>query len=91
MMSLGETGVVAHYSVERGAGNADRSRVDEARDLVRGWKPLQHFQTPPDKISAEQEAEPYFYQLDDQFVFAHLNPIRHLPPREIPDCLVFLL
>jgi hypothetical protein len=48
---------------------------------------LQHFQTPPDKISAEQEAKPYFYQLDDQFVFAHRKSTRRSPPREISDCL----
>jgi hypothetical protein len=41
---------------------------------MRRRKPVQHFEAPPEKISGDQDAERYLYQLDDQFVFAHRNP-----------------
>ena len=42
------------------------------RVLVGGRKSLQHFETPPEEVSGDQNAERYLHQLDDKFVFAHL-------------------
>src|SRR6267378_2224896 len=48
--------------------------------LVRGWKPFQHFQTPPEKVASDQNAERHFRQLDDQLIFAHRKPTSRSPP-----------
>jgi tryptophanyl-tRNA synthetase len=43
---------------------------------MRGREPVQYFQAPPEKVSADQYAERHLHQLNDQFVFAHRRPIR---------------
>jgi hypothetical protein len=40
--------------------------------LVGGRKSFQYFETPPEKVSGDQNAERYLHELDDKFVFAHL-------------------
>jgi hypothetical protein len=39
--------------------------------LVKGRKPVQHFQTPPEKVAGDENAERHFHQLNDQLVLAH--------------------
>jgi len=56
--------------------------VLSVRVLMRRRQPFQHFQTPPQKVSGDQNAERHFHQLDDQFVFAHLIPRAVGPPHD---------
>ena len=39
--------------------------------LMNGRKPLEHFETPPQEVAPDQNAENDLHQLNDKFVFAH--------------------
>jgi hypothetical protein len=58
---------LARYLTAVGSGTL----MSRLPGLVKGRKPFQHFQTPPEKVAADQNTERHFHQLNDQFVLAH--------------------
>src|ERR1035437_9718806 len=67
---------------------ADIASMGILPSLVRGRKPFQHFQTPPEKVAGDQNAERHFHQLDDQLVLAHkAHPPHARAARSYQFCL----